>query len=222
MYGNEFLNRFIKRLEEVGFPEDSIVSEYKVMVNNICRVIDIAIIDPVTNTVLSIFEIKLQINKKSEQKLIENAQVDLLKSLNLLHNNNIHAYIVIVKEDGNFTIFPFEVGKNGNRIVFSAVALENIIPFSVLRNKSRANAIKKTSSEIKRTTDWFKITCWICAIISIILAILDNLKYITISNIQLALFGVAIALIIMPFSKKLKILGVEFERLTVEKKDIKN
>ena len=40
------------------------------------------------------------------------------------------------------------------------------------------------------------------------------------STTQLALIGAAVALLIMPFSRKLKILGIEFERLIVEKEKV--
>lgn len=221
MHENEFLYFFIKKLEEAGFPKNSIASEYALKIGTMRGDIDIAIIEPVTNSILSIFEIKMQRDNRPKKQLLDMAQNQLLKYINLLHNPNILAYVVIANENCQFEIFPFEVDESGSRVLSPATSLENITPYSVLSNKSRANAIKETSSEIKRTTDWFKIACWICAAISIALAILDNLKYITISSTQLALFGVATALVIMPFSKKLKILGVEFERLVAEKKDTK-
>lgn len=222
MYEKEFLRCFIKKLEEVGVPQNSIASEYALKIGTMHGVIDIAIIEPVTNSILSIFEIKVQRESRPQNKLLEMAQQQLLAYINLLQNPNIPAYVVIGKSNSEFEIFPFEIDESGRRALFPATSIENIIPYSVLSNKSRSKAIKETSSEIKRTIDWFKIACWGCASISIILAILDNLKYITISSTQLALFGVAIALIIMPFSKKLKILGVEFERLIAEKKGTKS
>lgn len=222
MYESEFLLCFLKKLEEVGFPKNSIASEYELKIDTMRGAVDIAIIEPVTNSILSIFEIKVQRENRPQKQLLDMAQKQLLTYLNLLHNPNIPAYVVLAKENCQFEIFPFEIDESGSRVLSPATTLENITPYSVLSNKSRANAIKETSSEIKRTTDWFKIACWVFAAISIALAILDNLKYITISSTQLALFGVAIALVIMPFSKKLKVLGVEFERLIAEKKDTKS
>ena len=55
-----------------------------------------------------------------------------------------------------------------------------------------------------------------------ILSVTGQSGFVTISATQLALIGVAIALVIIPFSRKLKILGVEFERLIAEKNDKKS
>lgn len=222
MYENEFLHSFIKKLEEVGFPQDSIASEFALKTGTMRGGIDIAIIEPVTNSILSIFEIKNQREGRPQKPLLEMAQKQLLTHINLLQNPSIPAYVVIAKSSREFEIFPFEIDESGRRVLFPMISIENITPYSVLSNKSKSEAIKKTSSEIERTTDWFKGVCWVCAAISIILATLDNLKCITISSTQFALFGVAIALIIMPFSKQMKILGVEFERLITEKKDTKS
>lgn len=222
MRENEFLHGFIKKIEEMGFPKNSIVYEYGVTIGTMRGAIDLAIIDPVTNCVLSIFEMKVTKENKPLKQLLESAQNQLLEYIKQLPNSDIPAYVVIAKENCGFEIFPFEIDESGSRVLFPAISLQSIIPYAVLSTKSRANAIKETSLKIKKNIDWFKIACWICATISIVLAILDNLKIITISSTQLALFGVAIALIIMPFSKKLKILGVEFERLISEKEDTKS
>ncbi len=67
--------------------------------------------------------------------------------------------------------------------------------------------------------DYFQIACWMSATIVILITVLDVCGKINISATQLGLIGVSIALIIMPFARKLKILGVEFERLTADKKE---
>jgi len=95
------------------------------------------------------------------------------------------------------------------------------MPYAVLSNSSRTSAIGIKNQEIKKTADWFKVVCWICAVVVVALAICDNIVLFTISSTQLALIGVAVALALIPFSRKLKVLGIEFERLIAEKNDNK-
>lgn len=218
MHEKDFLNFFIKKLEEIGFSRDSIILDYKLKNDSLVGYVDIAIIEPITNNILSIFEIKVQQKNQNQSQLLEIEKKQLLKYINLLNNQNILAYLVVVKNYDDFEIFPFEVDEKGERTFFPSISIENITPYNILSNKNRVDAIEKATSEIKKTTDWFKITCWVCATILAILAFLDGIKYISISNTQLVLFGAIIALVIMPFSRKLKILGVEFERL-IDKKD---
>ncbi len=222
MLEREFLNVFIQKLIEAGFPQSSIAVEYKLHNNPSSVIIDIGIVDLITNELLLIFEIKVLHEKRSCDQLKRMAQMQLLNYINQIGNPRIPVYLVVAKSSTDFEIFPFQLDEDGKRVFLPAVSIKDLMSYSILSNGSMSAAIEIKAKEIKQTTDWFKIICWLCAILAVALAVLDNLKIITINSTQLALIGVAIALLIMPFSKKLKILGVEFERLTAEKKDSKS
>ena len=143
----------------------------------------------------------------------------MLTYINRIGNPQIHAYLVIAKTLTDFEIYPFELDENGKRELSSPIQLDSIVRYEILSNRSRTSAIGVKKQEIKKTTDWFKIICWICAGIAAALAICNNVGVLAISTTQLALIGVAIALVIISFSRKLKILGVEFERFIAEKNE---
>ena len=76
---------------------------------------------------------------------------------------------------------------------------------------------KDTLQQAKKTaTDHFMLTCWILAFVMAAITIadftleLDGVKLI--SSTRLTLIGIVVALVIIPFAQKLKILGIEYER----------
>lgn len=217
---SEFIHFFVQKLISAGFPENTIAVEYQMPNIHARAMIDVAIVDLITNKILLMFEIKKGGNESAYKKAKENGERYLLHYISLLKDSTIPVYLVITKGSEDFDILPFEIEKDEKdekRILKSAIPIDNLTSYTVLSNKSIISTIATNSVEIKKNIDGFKIVCWICAGIAIILAGLDIFKIITLSNTQVALIGVAIALVIMPFSKKLKILGVEFERLIAER-----
>lgn len=221
MHGYTFANEFAKALITLGYPIGAIAFEYKVSQSASQGIVDIAIVDKVTNEPLSIFELKMFRGSSSDNQLRQQGQMQLLKYINGIGNPQIPAYLVIAKSIIDYEILPFEADENGKRVLSSPIPLESLTPYTILSNSSRTSAIGSKEQEIKKTTDWFKVVCWICAMIVVALTICDNVGLVTISTTQLALIGVAIALVLIPFSSKLKILGIEFERLIAEKSDKK-
>ena len=179
--------------------------------------IDIAIIDRVTNEILSIFELKIM-RGNSGKSLLKQAENQLCNYLSKLENPEIPAYLVISnisKGDKDFEIFPFEIGDDGKRsLLQSPITMESLPSYTTLSNSSRSSAIDSNEKKRKKTTNWFWGICWFCATVTALLVVLEGLDCISISTTQLSLIGATIALIIIPFSKKLKILGIEFEQLT--------
>lgn len=222
MQGYAFENEFAKSLIKFGYPVETIVFEYKVAQSTSQGMVDLAVIDKVTNEPLSVFELKVLRERSSESQLKKQGEAQLLKYINSMGNPQIPAYLVIAKTLTDFEIFPFEADENGIRELSSPIPLESLMQYEVLSNRSKASAIGVKKREIRKATDWFKIACWVCAVIAAALAICDNVGIVAISTTQLALIGVAISLIIIPFSRKLKILGVEFERFIAEKDDKKS
>ena len=64
----------------------------------------------------------------------------------------------------------------------------------------------------------FKWTSWILALLVLVIGVLNKFKLITVDTTDLAIIGACFGLIILPFSSKLKFLGMEFERFEMTKK----
>ena len=220
MRENEAVIQFIKELERIEFPKESIVQEYAV--RNACSQgrIDIAIVDWLTNKVLAIFEVKVLRNSEMRRRALESAKSQLIKYRKILDDTQIPAYIVLTADEDDFEVYMFRTGTDVDeeRDDLLEITINDIIPYVSLSAGSRSNAKEVVSSEIKKETDKFRLCCWILAACSLLAAILDNIQFISISSTQLTLFGVAVALVIIPFANKLKILGVEFERLADDHK----
>lgn len=74
----------------------------------------------------------------------------------------------------------------------------------------------KNKKEI--VVDSFKFACWILAFVVLIIGILAKLKIFELDATDLTIISIVIALILVPFASKLKILGFEFERLKSDDK----
>ncbi|MCK5594869.1 hypothetical protein KAI19_01675 [bacterium] len=67
--------------------------------------------------------------------------------------------------------------------------------------------------------NFFKAICWILSFLLFVVLLLDIQDIVSITPERLALIGGIVALIIIPFAKRLKILGMEFERLIKDMSD---
>jgi hypothetical protein len=218
MNGYEFQKKFIQELINAGYPEKAIVTEYEISDNSSTNVFDVAVFDLTTNELLSIFEFKLR-SQLSDMQLKPEDFGRMQLCLNRLKNTKIQAYFVIVDTANEFKIFKFQNDGDDKGKLTSPIAINDITPYSVLCNKSRVVTIKNKRKKYENAIDLFAIICWACALLLICITVLDLLGCLSISTAQLGLIGAAIALIIMPFSKKLKVLGIEWERMNIEKDD---
>ncbi len=90
------------------------------------------------------------------------------------------------------------------------------IPFpsySNLKNILFSKKATKNEKDKKGTFNWFKIICWSIASILSFLSVLDFIGLIMLTTERLITIAVIIGLILVPFTKKLNILGIELERL---------
>lgn len=210
-------NKFCDELQKAGVSKNSIVSPYRL--RNKFLEVDVALIDPLSNEVMCIFEIKH--SSTNDIMTFDMARVQLQKVNQTLNSNDILYFLVLYdyhKKD--FTIFPVLTENGSFEISRENIDISNIAKFYKSSNTELLlKAYSKTKKEVNKTIDWFKGTCWILAVVVLILGLLNYFKYIELSTTDLALLGAFLALIIMPFSKKLKVLGVEFERQVIEKNE---
>jgi hypothetical protein len=209
-FESEITATFIEYLKQNGYPENSITADYIVGERNRA---DVVIIDPKTRIPLEVYEIK---NSKSS-KNIQSGKEQVLKYLTLLNNKNIPAYLVFPNESEPF----FEIvdindisGTDIDRTINKAIDLNYLI----LKNSRINQEINEIQKQKKNTFDNFKLVCWILSLIIVCIEILIKTKLLSVDVSDLALIGVAIALVLMPFASKLKILGIEFERFSIDEK----
>lgn len=207
--------QFIKYLLEHDYPESSIATE--MLIGDNYRV-DIAVIDPISKLPIQIFELKSQ----NDPKRIEYGINQLQKYRSILGSNNLPAYLVVPKSTSPY-FEVISIDKNTEKTQRSSNENSSIVlnyaSQKVARNTETVNRI---INEKKSAVDKFQWACWILALILAAIYMLWKLKKISIEANDIALFGAIAALVVIPFSSKLKILGVEFERESKSKQTIDN
>lgn len=191
----DYLKRY---LISHGYPEEAIVSEYALSPN--IRV-DVAIVDPKTDTPILIFEIK---SRKTPQ-LIDAGKKQLKKQLEQIPDKKTPSYLVFPKEDSPF----FEVIR-----VFAESEDENmpLLDFTSSKNARYSERRETIKLAKKKTAKIFRRICWGLSVILALMFILYKSNLINISSQDILIISYIIALIIIPFSNKLKIFGIEYER----------
>lgn len=210
----ETFNAFINYLKTHGFPESSLAIEMPVG-NNFQ--VDLAIIDPETKIPISLFEFK---DSPKNRKF---GEMQLASFLGALGNPDIPTFLVFEgNEQKPFVIERVYFSKDKkNDNLREELKLADLPDYKILRESAKNLDVNRKKRDQEKTLDVFKIVCWIMAGILFIGVIFDIVKVITINANQLALIGATVALIIIPFASKLKLLGMEFERI-MDKSDKEN
>ncbi len=203
------LTRLIQYLKDHGYPEDSFAVEYQVGRYRA----DLVIIDPKTKIPLIIFEIKSQKNKNT----IDFGKNQLTKlSSNI--KGDIPLYLVFPKNEEPYFEIEKIVIKDDN------IAIEKDVPITSLQYKYQRNSrISEKTNEKENdkveAIDKLSIVCWILGSFVLILAIVNKFTQFNLEATDISLLGVSIGLFIIPFASKIKILGMEFERLKKDKNE---
>lgn len=189
-----------------GYPKESLMIEWPI--DERYRA-DLAVVDPQTNKPVALFELK---RKKTDASF--NLAIRQLESYsNALGKEKVPLYVVFEKTGiPPFEIYYFQKDENKSDII----KISKVPDFLVIKNTIRSKMLAKKEAEQKSTLNYFQIICWIVAFLLFILLILDFKGIILINAERLALIGAIIGLIIIPFARRLKILGLEFERLKKE------
>jgi len=161
-------------------------------------------LDQKQNIPIQIFELKTNKNKHS----IEFGTKQLKECRSILKNNNIPAYLVFPKNETPY----FEVIDIDNKDEFS-----NIFNYQGHCNKSRFEAAKSIKENKEKVIDRFKITSWIIGIIVFLLCVLSKTGLFSINPEDITMLVISIGLFLIPFANKIRILGIEFERMTNNK-----
>lgn len=208
----ETLDNLITYLKSHGYPDESFAIEYKIGKLRI----DLAIIDPESQLPILVFEVKSRFNQQS----IAFGKRQLEIYIKELKDNSIPAYLVFPKKTNPFfSIHRISLNTETNEIVEEQVTDKTELNFLMQKQSRISERIEKNKTERKSTIDKFSWVSWGIAIIILAIGILKKLKIIIVDTTDLAIIGACIGLIILPFSNKLKFLGMEFERFEMTQKN---
>jgi len=202
----DILQALIEYLVSHGYPEESFAIEWPIGKYSV----DLAIVDPQSKEPVALFEVKSRKSPGNQNMGKEQLQ-RYIKAL----GKRLPTYLVYRSDSSNG--LDIERVEFGNQIEeLDRVSAQEVMQYSTLRRSSLNTSIASTKTKHEKVFDWFWFACWFLAVVLIVLSVLDFAKVLTLSASQLTLMGACIALILIPFASKLKILGIEFERLQKE------
>lgn len=190
-----------------GYAEEAIVSEFGAG----DRAVDLAVVDPESGQPLLLLEVKAA----STPQALAQAATQLRAAQQRLEPLQVRTFVALVTTD----ISIHEVNRDVDVVSQLPVPADVITsPPAELPSPLRAKAEAKSRtiaaflSRLRKATDTFSIVSWALAAGAAVLLWLDYAEVLRLDVRQLSLLGVIIVLILAPFSRKLKILGIEFER----------
>jgi hypothetical protein len=203
----------IEYLKKQGIKESSIVIEWPI--DNKYH-IDVAIVDSDLNKALALFEIKA-VNTKTA---INNAIKQLRQYQRILGYEMVPLYVVVPSDNENI-IEILHINENVHENNADLVSISKFPKYSILKQSLIEKTLYKISKDKEDTIDKFKAVCFLGSIGLIIILIVDFFSNPSIlTNPRLFIICLCIALFIIPFANKLKILGVlEYEAKKIQKKD---
>jgi len=186
-------------LIKLGYPEASIRQEFPIKANGNLYRIDIAVIDPESNDVLAIFEVKANPNITFHDA---KHQIDRYSKL---FPSNPRAFLCIQSEG---KIQLAKIHEESGLVT----PIEKLPSFQSLLTGDRAHNKIRTENKTNTVTDNFTNNCRFLAFFVLIILLLDISGIYKFSTQQLTLLGIFIGLLVIPYAAKFKLLGMEFER----------
>lgn len=167
---------------------------------------DLAILDSRRSEVIALIEVK----KSRDHKALRGAVSQLLHYRRLLGKPHVPLYLFFEPPPGSGKQFDIsQVLPDGDT---KEVYPSEFPSYDALVSGDKTGEKSARSSAFRSTVDTFQVTCVCLAIVAVILFGLDISGVLQLSTKQLALAGIAGALLVLPFAAKFKMLGVEFER----------
>jgi len=199
----ELRSEFVKSLaNEKGFTDSSLRAELLLPKN---ARIDLVSLNTDDNTITSLFEFKSTTSNHD----LKNVADQLLNYKKLLGGTNVPAYVV-TPSDGAEALFNIYAVTDSGELKF--IKFSDFPSYISLISSEKALNKSTNKAETKETVDKFKLLCFAVSFITFVLLVLDIANTLRLSSGQLSLFAISIALVLIPYAAKLKILGIEFER----------
>jgi hypothetical protein len=203
------LSHLVEYLKTHGYPATSLMVEFAVGKYRV----DLAVVDPETSEIIQIFEIKSQ----ASEQMRRIGQSQLQKYLKELRDPNIPSYLVFPStKEPFFTIEKVsEVGEARDQKFVEADQRSMQFDYTLQKERGVAKKIIDTKHEREGTVDVFRWICWALATLLAALLVLlkTNVLKLQLDAADKGMIAAIVALILIPYASKLKILGVEFERL---------
>lgn len=170
---------------------------------------DVLLLDPTTRAPLAVVEVRENLDELEDVAIAGDAV------LNDFGTQNADVRIFLAQPQGETFGFLEVISKRGDKAwyTFSTTSLSEFPRAPSVVRGARASALAATLGERRRAVDGFKATCWLLAAAAFLVGAADTVGLIDLNPTRLAIFGVVIALVVIPFASRLKLLGVEFERL---------
>jgi hypothetical protein len=200
--GEEYLADF---LSNRGYPEEALARDRRIRGGGRP---DFVVVDPQSREVIGVIE--LAISSISSPRNAKNQHQRLAAYRAGIGNLDLPAYLILVDEDrqsGEVSLLFYEDGRE-NLIEIPPTSFPD---FDTLRTQVLALSATATEAEKKATvTTLQRVVCWLL-VLAAELILLSFLRLWTPSWEQLALISAFGVLTVLPFFKKLSVLGVAFE-----------
>lgn len=210
-YQRALEGKFKKLLIEIGYPSESIIyrpSPMKVR-HMLFYVPSFLIVDPVNKERLALIEVKEA--KIGEGRFIYENLHDYRKALG---NEKIRLYVVGSPTEGttaDFSIYTYDADGKLGLIDFSLFPVFQAL--SADDSAGRKDSLRK--KETSATKSFQKASLGLAAFllgIAIMDVVFVRYGIVLLTTERLALLGVSVALVIMPYIQKFKWMGLEFEK----------
>ena len=201
--------RFYEYLIAQGFSSKAIVFEPALdgSTGRISYRPDFAILDVQSNEPIVLFEVKGRTDKISIKQGLKQIQSYVLES----KVRSLRFYFVTPGENDELFNFYTLDQDLSPRLVPSSFLLPDSLLAASLSEKKGSLVVEK-----RKSVDHFKLLCFVAAFVSFCIAIADFIcsqHGITILTTErLALLGVAVILLVIPYLQTFKALGIEIER----------
>ncbi|WZL80231.1 hypothetical protein QBE53_10485 [Vallitaleaceae bacterium 9-2] len=200
----DLMDKFLTYLLEHGFPEESLLTEYKAGRGRV----DLAVIDTTTQLPIMLFELKSR-KRRDFVRMGTDQLRRYVQELNL--PEEIPTYLVFPKDvDPFFEVI--EVDANISNLDVAEYKSVKSIDYNLQRKARLAEKANKAEKKKEEVVDRFSLVSWILAGILFGIGVGSKIWSFTLSATDLTLLGAIIGLIIAPFASKIKFWGIEFER----------
>jgi len=197
---------FLNYLREHGYPESSFGIEYRIGKFRA----DLVILDPESGLPISLFEVK-STHAKQDMAL---ARQQIASYLEGLPDSSIPTYLVFPSDQPPyFDVLRIVLGIGDGILIEESIDPSEQLDFKRQRRARIAEKTQDVGKEKNNTIERFRSKCWWSAGILFAIGILNKTCIINLSTIDMTILGACVGLVILPYASKLKILGVEFERL---------
>lgn len=201
--------KFFQHLLELGFPKSSVIYEpvFQPIGDGRRYRPDFALLDPKTNELLAIVEIK----GRNDSDTLLRAMQQVRQYITALRDRSVRGFVVTPAQSGGFDFYTLGEDDKPKQVPSSS-----FLHFESLSSARNAENKEILAEEKKETIDQFLDVCFSAAAVSVIIAIADfictRFAVTLLTTNRMILIGVAIALVVIPYVQKFKGLGIEIER----------